>query len=109
MRTAIICALALLLFALPASAALTAMNASPSNGDALETKNAHIDVRVLQANVAETHTVPSFNGVKAGFVIFSSTADFYVKMDDTASIPSDDVTAGANGVPVTVIVSGEGA
>lgn len=95
MRTALIVALALFVFSLPASAALTAMNASPANGNALETKNAHIDVRVLAPNVAETHTVPSFNGTKAGYVLFSSTADFYIQMDGTAAIPSSDVTDGS--------------
>lgn len=49
-----------------------------------------VDARVLAAGVAEVHTVPT----GARYVLFSSTEDFYVKVNGTAAVPSDDVTAG---------------
>lgn len=49
-----------------------------------------VDARVLAAGVAETHSVPT--GAK--YVLFSSDQDFYVKVNGTAAVPSDDVTAG---------------
>ncbi len=51
----------------------------------------YVDARVLAAGVAETHTVPA----GANKVIFSATADFYVKVGGTAAVPSADVTDGS--------------
>lgn len=50
----------------------------------------YVDARVLAANTAESHTVPS----GANYVVFSATGDFYVKYNGTASVPSSDVTDG---------------
>lgn len=54
-------------------------------------QSAYIDARVLAANTAEVHTVPS--GKK--YVVFSSTDDFFAKMDGAAAIPATDVTDGS--------------
>ena len=50
----------------------------------------YIDARVLAATVAEVITVPA----GATFVMFSGTADFYVRFNAAATIPSGDVTDG---------------
>jgi len=50
-----------------------------------------IDARVLAANTAEAHTVPT----GATHVVFSGTADFYVKYGGTAAVPAADVTNGS--------------
>lgn len=56
-----------------------------------------IDVRVLAARVAESHTVPA--GAK--YVIFScvdsngTAASFWADFDGTAAIPSADITDGS--------------
>lgn len=51
----------------------------------------HIDARVLAANTAEAHTVPT----GATHVVFSGTADFYVNYGGTAAVPAADVTNGS--------------
>lgn len=51
-----------------------------------------IDSRVLAANTAEAHTVPT----DARFVVFSSDGDFYVRYNGTAAIPGADVTDGTS-------------
>jgi hypothetical protein len=51
----------------------------------------YIDARVLAANVAKVHTIPT----NAVFVLFSSTSDFYVNYDAAAAVPATDVTSGA--------------
>ena len=51
----------------------------------------YIDVRVLAADTAETHTIPS--GAK--YVLFAATANFYVAYSGDASVPAADVTNGA--------------
>lgn len=51
----------------------------------------YVDVRVLAANVAEAHTVPT----SARFVIFSSTCNFYANAVTTAAVPGADVTNGS--------------
>jgi hypothetical protein len=51
----------------------------------------YVAARVLAANVAEDHTVPT--GAK--YVVFSaSCAAFYVKRGGTAAVPAGDVTDG---------------
>ena len=51
----------------------------------------YIDVRVLAANVNETHTTPSAN-----VVLFSSNcAAFYAIIGPTAAVPAADVTDGS--------------
>ena len=50
-----------------------------------------VDTRVLAATVAEVITVPT--GAKK--VLFSSTADFYVKFGAAAAIPVADITDGS--------------
>jgi hypothetical protein len=45
-----------------------------------------VDHRVLTANVAESHNVPS----GARWVLFRSTGDFYAKVDATAQLPGGD-------------------
>lgn len=49
-----------------------------------------VDVRVLAANVAETHTLPTH----ANVVNFSATGNFYVNFTTTATVPAADVTDG---------------
>ncbi len=50
-----------------------------------------IDVRVLAAGVAETHTIPT----GATYVLFSTTSNFYVAYSGTATVPSADITNGS--------------
>lgn len=45
---------------------------------------------VLAANVAESVTIPT--GAK--YVLFSGTANFYVKFNGTAAVPADEVADG---------------
>ncbi len=53
------------------------------------------DVRVLAANTAEAHTVPTgANGLKANYVVFSANADFWVDVGKTAAVPAADITDG---------------
>jgi hypothetical protein len=65
----------------------------------------YIDHRVLAANAAEVHTVPS--GAK--YVLFSSTAPFFAKMGGAASIPVADVTNGAGCMYSPELIAIEGA
>ena len=53
-----------------------------------------VDVRVLAAGVAEVHTVPT--GAKK--VIFSATADFYVRFGAAAAVPTVDITDGSGSI-----------
>lgn len=53
-----------------------------------------VDARVLAAGVAESHTVPA----GAMRVLFSGTADFYVKFNGTAAVPAADVTNGTGSI-----------
>lgn len=58
-----------------------------------------IDARVLAANVAESHTVPSYTDSAgatkyASYVVFSANADFYAKVGAAAAVPAADVTDG---------------
>jgi len=56
----------------------------------------YIDNRVLAANVAETHTIPT--GAKV--VYFSCTNIFYVNFDGTgAVVPAADITNGTGSFP----------
>lgn len=50
----------------------------------------YVDARILAANTAETVTTPN----DAEFVIFSGNADFYVRYNGTATVPSGDVNDG---------------
>lgn len=51
----------------------------------------YIDARVLAANTAETVTVPTGRNI----VVFSGTADFYVRYNGgAAAVPAADVTDG---------------
>lgn len=50
-----------------------------------------VDARVLAANTAEAHTVPT----GATHVVFSGTADFYVNYGAAAAVPAADVTDGS--------------
>lgn len=52
----------------------------------------YIDARVLAANTAETHTMPS----NTRFVLFSADCNFYVNaIGGTAAVPAADVTNGS--------------
>lgn len=51
----------------------------------------YIDAKVLAASTAETITVPA--GAK--YVIFSAEADFWANPNDTAAVPSGDVSDGS--------------
>jgi len=51
---------------------------------------AYVDNRVLAADVAETHTVPTGYHV----VLFSSDCNFYARPNATAAVPAADVTDG---------------
>lgn len=51
----------------------------------------YIDARVLAANTAETHTMPS----NTRFVLFSGNCNFYVNPNGTAAVPAADVTDGS--------------
>ena len=50
----------------------------------------YVDARVLEANVAETHNVPT----GAVYCVFSATDNFYVNFTTTATVPGADVTTG---------------
>lgn len=53
-----------------------------------------VDARVLSANIAERHTLPS----DARFVVFSASADFFAKFGDgtvAAAAPSSDIADGS--------------
>lgn len=101
MKKALAVVFLMVLFSLPAYAALTYVNVDMSTGtNALDTKSAQVDARVLTANAAEVHTVPTWDdgGVtrKAGRVLFSSTKPFYIKLDGAAAIPAADITNGTS-------------
>ena len=49
-----------------------------------------IDARVLAANVAESHTLPT----GALWVVFSANCNFYANPNGTAAVPAADVTDG---------------
>jgi hypothetical protein len=67
-----------------------------TNGMFAPRQSVYIDNRVLAANTAEAHTVPvDAANVKATYVIFSSTCDFYADFASTAVVPSADVTNGS--------------
>ncbi len=53
------------------------------------------DVRVLAADTAVAHTIPV--GIEKGvkFVVFSSTSNFFAKIDAVAAVPLVDVTDGS--------------
>ena len=66
-----------------------------TNGMYAPRQSVYIDSRVLAANTAEAHTVPSnAASQKATYVIFSSTCDFYADFASTAAVPAADVTDG---------------
>ena len=50
----------------------------------------YVNARVLAANTAETIAIPT--GAK--YVLFSADGDFYVRSNDTATIPAADVADG---------------
>lgn len=50
----------------------------------------YVNVTTLVSGVAESVTIPS----EAKFILFSSTSDFYARVNGTASIPVNDVTDG---------------
>jgi len=50
-----------------------------------------IDAVVLAASVAETYTIDT----SVRFVLLSATADFYVRGDGAATVPSTEVTDGS--------------
>lgn len=50
-----------------------------------------INVHTLDAGIAETVTIPE--GAK--FILFSSSSDFYARVNGTASIPVNDVVDGS--------------
>jgi len=52
----------------------------------------YIDARVLAANTAESHTIPT--GAKV--VVFSADQNFYARFGATAAIPAADVTDGTS-------------
>ena len=54
----------------------------------------YVDVRVLAANVAEVHNVPS----GATRVVFSANGDFYVRFNAAAAVPAADVTDGTGSI-----------
>jgi hypothetical protein len=60
----------------------------------------YVDARVLAANVAESHTVPT--GAKK--VLFSATGNIYVKFGGTAAVPAADVTDGTASMLNPVLV-----
>jgi hypothetical protein len=55
----------------------------------------HVDSRVLAANVAEVHTIPT--GAKA--VNFTATDYFYANFGAAAAVPAGDVIDGTASVP----------
>ena len=57
----------------------------------LRTAPTYVDARVLAANTAESHTIPT--GAKY-LIISSSCAAFYAKQNGTAAVPAADVTDG---------------
>lgn len=59
-------------------------------------QGSYIDARVLAANTAEVHTVPTdtASNKRARYVLFSADGDFYMKMGGAAAVPAADVTDG---------------
>lgn len=57
-------------------------------------RSTFIDVRVLEAGVAESHTVPA--GAK--YVLFSSSAPFYINFVAAAAVPTVDITDGSGSI-----------
>lgn len=91
-------ALFLCLFAISNAHAATITEAEVrhTNGMFGLRQSVYIDNRVLAANTAEAHTVPTdAAGVKANYVVFSATCDFYADFASTAVVPSADVTNGS--------------
>lgn len=89
----------LLVLVLPAQAAQTIFKLNPDSSGTYSSivrlAPTYVDARVLAANVAESHTVPT----GARFVIFSANcAAFYVLPNGTAAIPAADVTDGTGSV-----------
>ena len=62
----------------------------PSQSSLLRPPANYVDTRVLAANTAETHNVPS----GARVVLFAATAAFYAKPGAAAVVPAADVTDG---------------
>lgn len=92
-RAAALCGLlaASCVMATPAALVLRS-DASGRNPTFLRPVPAHVDVRVLGANTAESASVPG----GARFVIVSANcAELWVKTDGTAAIPAADVTDGS--------------
>ena len=52
----------------------------------------YVDAVVLSANAAQTYTVPS----GANYLRFSGTADFYINIGGTATVPSVTTATGAS-------------
>jgi hypothetical protein len=53
----------------------------------------YVDARVLVANTAQVHTVPT----GSAFVLFNSNTDFYAKVNNTVTVPSNTVSDGSAG------------
>ncbi len=56
----------------------------------------NINFLSLSPNVPKTMNVPA----EAGYVIFQSFNEFFVSINDTAAVPSDDITDGTGSIPV---------
>lgn len=80
---------------------MKAMRVRGENGSFALSRPDYVDARVLAANTAEQHTIPTFtdhlgNTKTARHVIFNATADFYAAYgtNPTAAVPAADVTDG---------------
>lgn len=90
----ILAGLALALAAAIAWPAANTFNVNPAPSgmvSAIRIAPTYVDARVLAANVAETHTVPT----GAGWVLFAANCNFYAKTGASAAVPAADVTDGS--------------
>jgi len=80
------------------AATIPPIDVKNNNGSFALRASTYIDSRVLAANTAETATVPtdSLTGLKASYVVFSSTCSFFTNFRGTATVPSADITDGSS-------------
>lgn len=80
------------------AATIPPIDVKNNNGSFALRASTYIDSRVLAANTAETATVPtdSITGLKANYVVFSSTCSFFTNFRGTATVPAADITDGSS-------------
>ncbi len=64
-------------------------------------KQSHIDIRVLAADVAEVHTIPS----GATKVVISATTNVWMNIGAAGAVPAADVTDGTGSILIQGVVA----